>query len=484
MINMIMYNLKLDNLYNTNLLIYMVRRIPGFNDIISDNIYNSNIKKILSIISFVLVELFRFIFTFIFCYFIYIIFKYINLYYYLYGFICISIINRCINPKLLKQSLSKYICINILNENSYNCIKYNILFDFIQSCLFNIVSLLIIYSIYNINYSFIDIVTSVILCNLVNIVLEYINIYYYNNNGFVLSKKISNILSIIFIGFIIFILFIINKYVLYILFVLLMFISIYCFFKLIKFDNYKVIYKRLMNKNNIRNNKNNYYEIDDVEVNSNKNGIDYFNYIFNIRNKTNIKSIVLNSCLFIFIVFGLLVYFKDSINILDNINYILIIIFMVNIGTNMTNLYYYNCDINMNNYKFYDRCKYRLYKLRLIDINRYSIITCILLFIFSCLILIINNYINIWLFINIFILIISISIMINNLYLFIYYVFNPYIDNLFNKFINSIVIFGLLFLFYKLVNIFNIYYSFIFIICCLVCLFIFDRIVYYLFYKN
>ena len=128
MIKTLYYSLKIDTFYAINSFIYFLRKLPIFRDLFTDDIYNSNVLKMLIGSIGIILSIGRaFIYRIIYFFIIYLISNTIsdNPFCFYHVFFFFSIIGMFINNRLLGTSMKKYLSIVVFNMDAKNFIKFN-----------------------------------------------------------------------------------------------------------------------------------------------------------------------------------------------------------------------------------------------------------------------------------------------------------------------------------------------------------------------
>ena len=458
MINSLKMSFKIDITYAINSFIYNIKRFPLLKDLFPGNdLYKSKkAKKIIRILGVILSTIRVIMFKILYFATIYIIATMITPKDIVYGILHIyfmfTIIGMFINNKILSTSTKKYFSIVLFNMNAKEFMKANLWIDIITNfithsiCLFILVKNPIIFLF-------------TLLGLLGRIIGERINLLYYNKYKIPLNYNYTIYWTVVLIGIACCFLPLINITVpnIFVLILNIIFlpVTIFCYYKLIKIDNYKLIYKRINTKTRALNSKQSQeysrqammdIKEKDKKISTKKlkgkKGYDFFNIIFFERH----KEILLRSAkwfagisLGIMIITAILIILnptlKENLNnfLLNNIAWFVIVMYFINRGSIITQAMFYNCDHSMLTFNFYRNPKVILnvFKTRVLTVSKVNLIPAILIAIGLPILLYLSggttNQLD---YLSIPIFILSLSMFFSIHYLVIYYLFQPYDKNM------------------------------------------------------
>ncbi len=462
MIKTLYYSLKIDIYYAINSLLFYLRKLPIFKDLFTDDSYNSKMLKIIFGIIAGLLSLGRFLITKLI---------YISIIYYiatLFGnnilifchlFLIFSLIGMFVNNKVLNISMKKYLSIVIFNMNAKDYLKYILWFNCFTNFLLNI-SFLYIFGV--------SIKLSLLLSTLqvfLRIVGEGFNIWYHRNKGDFWYNNKTLYFSILFTLLLLclspLISIVVSEKVIIIFLFLFGGLSIFSYLYFNSFNDYKLLVKRINNKNSVlSNNDNNSLSL--VNVNKkdeniaydklkDKYGYDYFNTIFFERHKSVLLNSSRNYATILLVIYLVCVFFiiRDNSfarmlhSLLSNhISWFVFFMYLINRGSIVSRAMFFNCDHAMLRYSFYRQPDVilGLFKRRLTMLSIINLLPSLVVAFGNVVLLILlndHNYINI---ISIFLFILILSVLFSVHHLVVYYLLQPYnIDMKVSNFSYSIV---------------------------------------------
>ena len=367
-------------------------------------------------------------------------------------FFVFSVIGMFINTSILSTSRKKYISVILFNMNAKEFMLSHYILDSITSFFLN--TLILLFVMYNLNVplymAFILSLFSLFSKN----IGEAISIYCYRKRKIkFLNQKLYFI--IIGIGLLISALPIINIYfnsnIIILLTILSLILSIFSLIYILKVDDYKLIYKQLNTLNsailendddlldrqlmvNIREEDK---KIDERKL-KNKTGYDLFNTIFFERHKyilfrsAKLMTILLS---LVFIITIIVIFefpkYNSLINkmIVENIGWLVIVMYFINRGAIVTQAMFFNCDHSMLKFNFYRKPDVivGLFKRRLSTLMRINLLPTIVVAIaIPTIIFLTGGLPHNFDYLNIFVCTIATSIFFSIHYLVIYYLFQPY----------------------------------------------------------
>ena len=302
MIKCLYQSLKIDTYYAVNSFLFFLRKLPIFKDLITDDVYKSSgLKNIIGIIGLILSLGRMFLFKFIYYVVILLVASKVsnNTITFYHILFIMSLLGLFINNRLLNVSMKKYLCIVIFNMDSKKYLLSNLFWVSITNLIFNSICLFILGDNLFLNILF------VVILFIFRIIGEAFNIAYYRSHGDFWYNNKTLYFSILFTLLLLclspLISIVVSEKVIIIFLFLFGGLSIFSYLYFNSFNDYKLLVKRINNKNSVlSNNDNNSLSL--VNVNKkdeniaydklkDKYGYDYFNTIFFERH----KSVLLNS---------------------------------------------------------------------------------------------------------------------------------------------------------------------------------------------
>lgn len=298
---------------------------------------------------------------------------------FLHSFFFLTIIGMFINNKILAVGKKKYYDIILLGMNAK---KYTIayyLYDMVTTFFLTWGSLTVCCS-YLFKMNFILPLLLSILVILIKTMGEALDIYFYQRRGMLLINDMTLYFTIMLLGLIF--AFIFPKLTIVFpikIYSVLLFsflpLAIFAFTYILKTEKYYAMYKQINTKNAIMNNGNSSaynrqmaieirkkdYKINEKKLKG-KTGYDYFNTIFFLRHKVILSSsahiyAIVSFFLFLIAIIFVVVdinYRKQGLNLLtEHFSWIILIMYFVNRGMIVTQAMFYNCDRSMLTFNFY-----------------------------------------------------------------------------------------------------------------------------------
>lgn len=463
MINIVINSFKLNNAYSTNSFIYNIKKIPLIGKYILTDLYgNENIIGLINI----LVGIFKIIKPFIgkIIYvglMIYIpVISYKDPNSFLNVFVFLTIVGGFCNTDMFNPNRSKYYSIILMRMNSKKYAISNFIW-FLVKTLISFYPAIVVFGILSDVNIYLLLLLPLFVINM-KLIGNFVYLKYYekkkkvlNENNFLITGIIGTIgLSLAYIlpGFN----YNINPFIFIIVLIISLFLAVYSLIYILHCNNYNKIYKRLLTLNNIifdasstnTTNMKKQYEskIDsDINIDSNKNGYEYFNELFIKRHKyiltksaIKISLVALVTIIIIFIGTRLDSSIYKDINkmTLSYLPYFVFVMYIINRGTVITRAMFINCDNSMLSYRFYRNPKVilSLFKLRLKTLIKINMIPTITIALGLPFLLFVTggttNNIN---YVLLFISIIFLSIFFSTYHLVIYYLLQPYDINMKSK---------------------------------------------------
>ena len=463
MINILLKTLQIDYAYSINSFMYVLQKLPVFNDLITKDLYSS--KQIKSIVGFfgIILSAFRAFFL-KFIYFFAIISvsilisseeNFLITFFHIY--FILTILGTFINNKLLNTSKKKYFSLIIFNVDATKFFRALLFWEQFTNLLLNTICTLIFMLFIKENFFKYGLIL-IILPFSARLIGETLNIKFYKKNNYIWYSN-SNLYFPIVVGlFLSAFLPKINIFIpiniIAIISILFLILSIPCLIYLLKIKDYKLMYKQLSLVTNVMDSKNdkdylrqamvNVKEKDkkiDEKILKGKHGYDFFNTIFFERH----KEILLRSAkkysfvlAIIYSVLSCIVFFntsyKDTVTLVlfKKISIYILIMFIVNRGAIITQAMFFNCDHAMLNYNFYreEQTILSLFKKRLLTVTKVNLLPALIIGFGNIFLLISSNNFNFIVMISQFIFVMSLSVLFSVHYLVIYYLLQPFNKNL------------------------------------------------------
>ena len=450
-------SLDIDIAYSVNSFLYALSKLPGFKNIISNDVYSDKtLKKIISIFgmifSFGRAFALKFLYFFIIFYVSYKLFKdtFVLSYFHIYFFF--TLIGLFINNKLLNTNKKKYFSIILFNMDATKFYKANIFWNQFTSLILNSIMLFFFgrMAISPIKY----IIMQIVFTFFIRLIGEALNIMFYKRYKYIwyTNNKLyfPIVLTLFACAFLPYIGIHVTFTILDIATILSIFLGTLSLIYLLRIKDYKLMYKRLSQVVNVMNHKNekDYLKQAMVELKDKdkkielkkvegKTGYDFFNTIFFERHKEILLRSARKYSLILvvtYIIIGYLVvtkngYFTKVNNFYTNsIGWFGLIMFIVNRGAIITQAMFFNCDHAMLRYNFYREPDsiLELFKKRLIIVSKVNLLPAVVIGIGNIAMLILTKNTNILTLTTNFLYIISLSIFFSVHYLVIYYLFQPF----------------------------------------------------------
>ncbi len=458
MLNVLKKSLQIDYAYSVNSFIYTLQKLPLFNDLLTEDAYNSKIlKKIVGLfgitVSTLRVIFLKFMYFFMIFYLSYeisqnnLIKTFFNIYFFL------TILGLFINNKLLNTAKKKYFTLIVFNVDASKYLKASIIWMQTTNLILNTICIYFFMSILNSPNILYGLVL-LILTYSARLVGEALNIIFYKKYNYIWYSNTTLYFPILITLLLLALLPVINIYIPFtlitIITIILFILSIPSLIYLLNIKDYKLMYKQLSTVTKVMNSKNDkdYLKQAMVDVKDkdkkidekllkDKKGYDFFNTIFFERHKEILLRSAKKYSLFLILIYiflNYLVYTKVnyliSINSLlfYNLSWFIIIMFIINRGAIITQAMFFNCDHAMLNYNFYreEKTIINLFKQRLLTVIKVNLLPAIVVGLGNISILLVSRNYNILIMISQFIFIICLSILFSVHYLVIYYLLQPF----------------------------------------------------------
>ena len=461
MINYLTKSVEFDIAYTVNSFLYVLRRLPILKDLLTEDIYKSSLlKKIVNIFMIVFfiaraifLKFFYFFIIFVYCYELFPN-SFVKTYFHVY--FILTIIGFFINNKLLNSSKKKYYSMNLFKVNSNLLAKTDLLWNQLSNLILN--SICIFFFGYLINSPIIYSLILILFTCFIRFIGEALNIMFYKKHHYIWYSNIKYYIGILVILIAIGALPFLNVYislrVITISTVITIILGLISAIYLFKLDDYRLLYQKLFSIVNIMNPKNDkdyllqamveVKEKDKVINNKKiigKKGYDLFNAIFFERHK---QILIRSAKKYSFILIGIYIlvsylmlndssFSKEVSSLLhNNLGWFVIIMYFVNRGAIITQAMFFNCDHAMLKYNFYRKPNnlLGLFKKRLLTISKVNLLPATVVGIGNAVLLFLTKDYNFLIIITTFLFIIFLSIFFSVHYLVIYYLLQPFNDNL------------------------------------------------------
>lgn len=456
MLNSFILSFKLKNLYRVNSIIYTLKHTPLIKKIFSYKLYsNKGLKTFANIIS-ALIEFLSIFFGKI----VYLLLFYatmVPLYTnkplaFVNIFIFLTIIGGFMNTYLFNPSIDKYYAIFLMRFDAKKYTLSNYYYQIIK-CIIGLIPFTIIFGLsFNVPLVICLLIPIYVTC--VKNIFNALSLSSYNNKKTIKNENKFAPLSLILILILLTAGYIppfynigVNNLLFYIIFSISLILGILSFVYIIKFSNYSKMCKDIIKKdeimpnNNVLEDKMYKKQIDNNEINTNKTGYAYFNFVFVQRHKKLLtkatKNISIGLCVFFLILAIICIVFpsknKEINSVLTNsIPYYLFVLYFINRGQRICQTMFMNCDRSMLTYRFYreKNAILSLFTERLKTLIKLNIIPGLLIALGTVLLLYLTGGTSLNIYIITFVTIISMSIFFSVHYLVLYYLLQPYDVNL------------------------------------------------------
>ena len=362
-------------------------------------------------------------------------------------FIFFSIFGAIINSRILKTSKSKYHSVILLNMD---CKSYTLSDVFSNIFLTSVIQFFVFILLNSyLKLSLNSIILLTLFLFLIKIVGEGFNLVYYQiKKNTYLNNTILYFVVLIFliscpVVLSIFKIYISNRIILYTNLVLVL-LSIISILEIFKVNNYKYIYKRIMNISSYSDGtvltKDEIYSINSEYasyVKYNKNPYKYFNNIFMRRHSRILMSPIIRETVVLvlfFITMSVIMCINKTVSdsvskiIFKYFNALLFIVHILNKTYTTTENMFSNCDKSMLTYDFYkeDYVVKNIFKERLKSLIKINIIPIVVIGLFIPLLLIISGIKLSLELILIPVMLVIVSMFFTTHYLSMYYLLQPY----------------------------------------------------------
>jgi len=450
-------SLDIDIAYSVNSFLYALSKLPGFKNIISNDVYSDkNLKSIISIFGIIFslgrAIALKFLYFFIIFFVSYKLFPdkmvigYFNMYFFF------TLIGLFINNKLLNTNKKKYFSLILFNMDADKFYKANIFWNQFTNLILNSIMLFFFGRMIISPTKYI--IMQIVFTFFIRLIGETFNIMFYKKYNYIwyTNNKLyfPIVLSLFGCAFLPYIGIHITLTILDISTIITIFLGTLSLIYLLRVKDYKLMYKRLSKVVNVMDHKNekDYLKQAMVELKDKdkkieikkvegKTGYDFFNTIFFERHKEILLRSARKYSLILvvtYIILGYLVITKtgycDKVNdfFMNKIGWFGLVMFIVNRGAIITQAMFFNCDHAMLRYNFYREPNsiLELFKKRLIIVSKVNLLPAVIIGIGNIALLILTNNTNYITLITNFLYIVSLSIFFSVHYLVIYYLFQPF----------------------------------------------------------
>lgn len=457
MISTLKMSLKIDMTYAINSFIYMLRKLPIFKDLFTDDIYKSQLlKKCVRLLS-ILLSGGRMIVSRL-CYFLVI--------YFISSFLCpdniscaflhiyfiFSILGMFLNNRILSTSTKKYFSIILFGMDAKEYMKSYLFWNIFTSFILNSIGFLVFYFV--LDLPVLLCISLVLFSMFSRVVGEGMDVFYYKKHQyfwydhtsiyFIVLGLFLGLAGSCYFGFFVpdFIIFIVTGF--------FFFFSIFSYRYLSGVDDYYLLYKKLNTKRLVMNqeNKRAYSRQAMVEVRDKdkvihskkiqgKKGFDLFNTIFFERHKEIVLQSAKNWTGILFLVYvflAIMVVMQPDVSkiyqefLLYHMGWFVLIMYFVNRGSVVTQAMFFNCDHAMLSYNFYrePNVLLGLFKRRVVSIVKVNLLPAVVIGVGNVILLYLSGGADIFVYITTFLFIILLSIFFSVHHLVIYYLLQPY----------------------------------------------------------
>ena len=461
MFNTISIYKKFENTYNINSFLYRLSKTPILKKLIPKNIYSHTPNKkffsiFINIYSFIRNLLIKIIYYSIIYISILYLFKEKQESSFIHVLITLTILGIFINTSLFIPGKKNYYSINLLGFDAKIYTYSSIISKFIFTFILNIICLIPLK--YIIGYSYVYVLILSLFTALCRILSEVFGLIYYKSKGTSLVNNEKDYFTLVIIliscAYVLpYFNITMNFNIVISIFIISIILTLISIGYLKKISDYKIIYKRMSTKSSIGLDDRKLsmtsiyevskkdYKIDDKKLEGKK-GYDYFNTIFFLRHKRILTTSARNYAL-ILLILSILIgtyicihpeYKTMVYNMINNkFSWTLIIMYFLNRGAIVTGAMFYNCDRSMLKYNFYreENAIINNFKTRVKTVVKVNLIPA---FTFSLgiisILLLTGKQIPIITYLMIFVSIIIMSILFSIHYLVIYYLLQPYDEDM------------------------------------------------------
>lgn len=450
----LLHNIRMT--YFVNSIIFAIKGLPFLKKVVPYKLYTIKPLKIVATILYYIYKCIALLLTsFLYYLILYLIAKSYHketLDIFLNSFLFTTLLTTILFNTIFSSGVDKYYSIELMRFNA----KDYILSSYILELVLKVVSCLFTSFIFSIilNCTFIQmILTLIVFIGLKIIHIAISLLIFKTSNG--RKVRLSIILKMLLTVILLLVSFLlpyydinINQSMFLIVTIIVLLLSIPSLIYIMIYNYYTKYAKELINKDALLKKPNN-YQVTNIQktistketINTAKTGYSYFNHIFTKRHYSLlVKSTYIISFIFVIIFIGLILialFVNNSkeffINVFENkLTVILIIMYMINRGESICQAMFVNCDSSMLNYRFYRRKKdiLLLFKERIKTLSKINILPAIIILIGGTILYFISGGSNIYVYISIIVSILSSCVFFSIHYLILYYLLQPFNENL------------------------------------------------------
>lgn len=449
--------LDIDIAYSVNSFIYVLRKLPIFGDLLTDDAYSSTLlKKVVSIIGLFLSFTKALIFKAIYYFIIFAISKTLfptsvtKSFFHIYFFL--TLIGLFINNKLLATSKKKYFSLILFNMDATKFFRANILWNSIISIILNSICLFSINIV--LEGPIESIVILILYTTFIRFVGEALNIIFYKKYNYIWYSNttlyFTILITLLLLCFLPYLKICLSLETITIITLIVIILGIASLIYLFTIKDYKLIYKKLSQITNVMDSKNekDYLKQAMVSVSQKdqvisskkvqgKKGYDLFNTIFFERHREILLQSAKKYSLVFLGIYLILFYlvitqnnYANSIGLFlkNKLSWFVIIMFFINRGSIITQAMFFNCDHAMLRYNFYREPSVilGLFKKRLLTVIKVNLLPASVIALGNVILLIFAKDFSILQLVSTFLFIIFLSIFFSVHYLVIYYLLQPF----------------------------------------------------------
>lgn len=461
MINALKMSLKIDLTYAINANMHFIKKLPIFRDLLNDDVYKGQgLKKFARVFSIVLSTIrfivYRLLYFFV-LYFISCIISPNNVTKtFIHIYFIFTTIGMFINGNILSVNTKKYFCIVLFNMNAKVFMKATLFWTLLLSLILNSLGFFVFSFV--LDYSLLECIALILFGIFARVIGEAFTVFFYKKKGYVFTADYRNTLVVLgvllFISALPFVGVFIPDSVIYGCTLVFFILSIFCYKYLMRVDDYKIIYKKLntlkaaMNssestsyaRQNMVRIKDKDRVIEEKKI-KNKKGYDLFNTIFFERHREILMRSAKRISVIILIVAVVLGFIsfnnKDAFNsihdfILNRPGWLVFIMYFINRGAVVTQAMFYNCDHAMLTYNFYrdENVIVNLFKKRLVTIIKINLLPAFAIVIGYLVLLGITGGSSVINYVSLALFIVILSVFFSVHYLVLYYLLQPYNEDL------------------------------------------------------
>ena len=457
--NEFIYAFLLKSTYRTNSLLYNLKKIPFLKDVLPANLYKSNnIKSFAKLLAFIYEVLTLFIWKLLYLLLIIVIPMVlsesleVDLSMFFHILFFLTFCGAVLNTSLLDVSTDKYYAIMIMKMNARRLALSEFMYFQGKQLLGLFITMYYLSKWFSFSWlACICVPVYVVSCKLIGCAL-------FVKLDAMLKEKVMVGLKLAICGISLALIIIcpildifITANVFYIATVVVFVIALPCLFYIFNYPKYDQLYKKLLRTENVvfddqafvEEEKKTYHDkITDVSITSNKRGYAYFNELFIKRHKkllTRTTNLITILIIVIEVALGIAIVMHEPTrstfnqNVIGILPYFMFVMYLINRGDSITKAMFINCDKAMLHYSFYRKGKtiLEMFSLRLKSLVAINIRPAIVLAIgLSVLYALSGGTSNGVEYVVIIVTILSLSIFYSVHYLVMYYLLQPFNEQL------------------------------------------------------